>query len=105
MMPPMAMKTPKTLLSPTLLPDVIHPRATIEQVLRCPTTVDETGPVCAMMKNCDMLMSAAKSPDCNGMLAISLITTQMRNLVLCIACASYSRVHARTRSSPVHHSK
>lgn len=33
------------------------------QVLTWPTTVLETGPVCAMMKNWEMLMSAAKQPD------------------------------------------
>ncbi len=64
MMPPMAMSTPTTLLSPTARPDVIQPRATIEHVLTWPTTVEETGPVWAMMKNWDMLIMQAKKPDC-----------------------------------------
>ena len=33
------------------------------QVLTWPTTVLETGPVWAMMKNWEMLMSEAKAPD------------------------------------------
>jgi hypothetical protein len=61
--PPMAMNTPITDLSPTARPDVIHPRATMEQVFTWPTTVLDTGPVCAMMKNWDMLMMQAKKPD------------------------------------------
>ena len=64
MMPPMATMTPIMPLSPTDRPPVIQPIVTIEQVLRCPTTVLETGPVEAMMKNCDMLISAANPPDC-----------------------------------------
>ncbi len=63
MIPPMAMKTPTTDLSPTARPDVTQPRATMEHVFTWPTTVLETGPVCAMMKNCDMLMMQAKNPD------------------------------------------
>lgn len=51
-------------LSPIARPDVSHPSATIVHVLTWPTTVLETGPVCAMMKNCEMLISAAKPPDC-----------------------------------------
>lgn len=43
--PAIAMKTPITDLSPTARPDVIHPRATIEHVFTCPTTVLDTGPV------------------------------------------------------------
>jgi hypothetical protein len=31
--------------------------------LTWPTTVLDTGPVCAMMKNCDMLMMQANIPD------------------------------------------
>jgi hypothetical protein len=50
-------------LSPTARPDVTQPRATMEHVFTWPTTVLETGPVCAMMKNCDMLMMQAKNPD------------------------------------------
>jgi len=45
MIPPMATKTPITDLSPTARPDVTQPKATIEQVFTCPTTVLETGPV------------------------------------------------------------
>ena len=59
----MAMKTPITDLSPTARPDVIQPRATIEQVFTWPTTVLDTGPVCAIMKNWDMLIKHAKMPD------------------------------------------
>jgi len=60
--PPIAIRTPTILLSPTARPLVSQPNATIEQVLRCPTTVLDTGPVCAMMKNCDMLMREANMP-------------------------------------------
>lgn len=63
MMPPMATTTPMTALSPTARPEDNQPSPTIEQVFTCPTTVLETGPVCAMMKNCDMLMMQAKRPD------------------------------------------
>lgn len=66
MIPPMAMKTPITDLSPTARPEVIQPRATMEQVFTCPTTVLETGPVWAMMKNWDMLIMQAKKPDWEG---------------------------------------
>jgi len=44
-MPPIAIITPITDLSPTARPEVIHPRATIEHVFTCPTTVLDTGPV------------------------------------------------------------
>ena len=63
MMPPIAMKTPITDLSPTARPDVSQPKATMEQVLTCPTTVLDTGPVCAMMKNWDILIMQANMPD------------------------------------------
>lgn len=63
MIPPTATKTPMADLSRTALPELSQPRATIEQVFTCPTTVLETGPVCAMMKNCDMLIMNAKNPD------------------------------------------
>ena len=63
MIPPMATKTPITDLSPTARPDVTQPKATIEQVFTCPTTVLDTGPVWAIMKNCDMLIMHAKNPD------------------------------------------
>jgi hypothetical protein len=63
MMPPMAIKTPITDLSPTARPDVSQPKATMEQVFTCPTTVLETGPVCAMMKNWDILIMQANMPD------------------------------------------
>ena len=62
-MPPMAMKTPTMDLSPIARPDTIQPRATMVHVFRWPTTVLETGPVWAIMKNCEMLMSEAKAPD------------------------------------------
>ena len=61
--PPMATKTPITDLSPTARPDVTQPKATMEHVLTWPTTVLDTGPVCAMIKNCDMLMMQANIPD------------------------------------------
>jgi hypothetical protein len=60
MMPPMAIKTPITDLSPTARPDVSQPKATMEQVF---TTVLDTGPVCAMMKNWDILIMQANMPD------------------------------------------
>lgn len=63
MIPPIAINTPITDLSPTARPEVIQPRATMEQVLTWPTTVLETGPVWAMMKNWDMLIMQAKNPD------------------------------------------
>jgi hypothetical protein len=50
-------------LSLTARPEVIHPRATMEHVFTWPTTVLDTGPVCAMMKNWDMLITQAKKPD------------------------------------------
>lgn len=43
-MPPIAMMTPRTDLSPTARPLASHPRATMQQVLTWPTTVLETGP-------------------------------------------------------------
>ncbi len=64
----MAIKTPIILLSPTARPLVIQPSATIEQVFKCPTTVLDTGPVCAMMKNCDILIRHAKNPLCSDRL-------------------------------------
>tara|TARA_R110002060_G_scaffold10433_3_gene15507 strand:- start:990 stop:1181 length:192 start_codon:yes stop_codon:yes gene_type:complete len=63
MMPPMAMKTPTMDLSPTARPEVIQPSATMEQVLTCPTTVLDTGPVWAMMKNWEILITQANKPD------------------------------------------
>jgi hypothetical protein len=63
MMPPTATKTPITAISPTDLPDVAQPMATMVHVLRWPTTVLETGPVFATMKNWEMLMREAKTPD------------------------------------------
>lgn len=44
-------------------PETNQPRATMVQVFRWPTTVLETAPVCAMMKNWEMLMREAKKPD------------------------------------------
>jgi hypothetical protein len=67
MIPPTAISTPKMLLSATARPLAIQPRATMEQVLRWPTTVLETGPVCATMKNWDRLIREAKHPDCDGL--------------------------------------
>ena len=63
MIPPTAMKTPRTDLSPTERPEVAQPSAMMVQVLRWPTTVLDTGPVWAMMKNWEMLISDAKPPD------------------------------------------
>jgi len=63
MIPPTATNTPMIDLSPTARPDVIQPKATIEHVFTWPTTVLDTGPVCAMIKNCDMLIIHAKNPD------------------------------------------
>jgi hypothetical protein len=63
MIPPIATKTPNTALSPTARPEVIQPRATIEHVFTWPTTVLDTGPVWAIMKNCDILIMHANSPD------------------------------------------
>lgn len=63
MMPPMAVNTPRIDLSAMARPEVIQPSATMVHVLTWPTTVLETGPVWAMMKNWEMLMSAAKPPD------------------------------------------
>lgn len=61
--PKIAIKTPTKALSPSARPDMIHPIATIEQVFTWPTTVLETGPVCAMIKNWEMLIKQAKNPD------------------------------------------
>lgn len=66
MIPPRAINTPRTDLSPTARPEEAQPRATMVHVLTCPTTVLETGPVCAMMKNCDMFIKDAKTPDLEG---------------------------------------
>lgn len=63
MIPPTAIDTPTTDLSPTDLPDVAQPSATIVQVFKWPTTVLDTGPVCAMMKNWEILIKLAKKPD------------------------------------------
>ena len=57
------MKTPISDLSPTARPEVIQPRATIEQVFTWPTTVLDTGPVWAMIKNWDMLIMQAQRAD------------------------------------------
>lgn len=61
--PPTATNTPSTDLSPMARPETSQPRPTMVHVLTCPTTVLETGPVWAMMKNCEMLMREAKRPD------------------------------------------
>jgi hypothetical protein len=61
--PPIATKTPMIDLSPTARPEVIQPIATMEHVLTWPTTVLDTGPVWAMMKNWDILIMQAKNPD------------------------------------------
>lgn len=47
--PPMAINTPIIAVSPTDLPDVAQPTATMVQVFTWPTTVLETGPVWATM--------------------------------------------------------
>src|SRR3569833_466631 len=77
MMPPSATKTPRTDLSPIALPDVAHPKATMVHVLTWPTTVLDTGPVCAMMKNCEMLIRDANSPDCNAMLVVQFPSSRV----------------------------
>ncbi|MBE3050281.1 hypothetical protein IMZ48_48850 [Candidatus Bathyarchaeota archaeon] len=61
--PPMATTTPIMDLSPIGRPDTNQPRATMVQVFRWPTTVLDTAPVCAMMKNCEMLIRQANRPD------------------------------------------
>jgi hypothetical protein len=61
--PPTAMRIPITDLSAAPRPETAQPSATIVQVFTWPTTVLDTGPVCAMMKNWDMLMVQAKRPD------------------------------------------
>lgn len=61
--PAMATTTPKMDLSAMGRPETNQPRATMVQVFRWPTTVLETAPVCAMMKNWEMLMREAKKPD------------------------------------------
>lgn len=62
----MATTTPKMDLSPMGRPETNQPRATMVQVFRWPTTVLDTAPVCAMMKNWEMLMREAKKPDLGG---------------------------------------
>ena len=47
----------------TMTPETNQPRATMVQVFKWPTTVLDTAPVCAMMKNWEMLMREAKRPD------------------------------------------
>lgn len=59
----MATTTPTMDLSPIGRPETIQPSATMVQVFRWPTTVLDTAPVCAMMKNCDMLIKEANKPD------------------------------------------
>ena len=61
--PPMATMTPTMDLSPMGRPETNQPRATMVQVFRWPTTVLDTAPVCAMMKNWEMLIREAKRPD------------------------------------------
>lgn len=61
--PPMATMTPKMDLSPMGRPETSQPSATMVQVFRWPTTVLETAPVCAMMKNWEMLIREANRPD------------------------------------------
>lgn len=73
MIPPIAIMTPRTDLSPMARPDVAQPRATMEHVLTWPTTVLDTGPVWAMMKNWEMLISEAKPPDCTNALYVSRV--------------------------------
>jgi len=61
-MPATVITTPNALLSVTPLPLTAHPILTIEIVLRCPTTVLVTGPELLTIKNCEILIKAAKPP-------------------------------------------
>lgn len=47
-------------------PLVIHPNATIDNVLEWPTTVLATGPAPSMITNCDKLIAEAQSPLYHG---------------------------------------
>jgi hypothetical protein len=53
-------------LSPMARPETIQPSDTMVHVLTWPTTVLETGPVWATMKNCEMLIREANAPDWVG---------------------------------------
>lgn len=64
--PERAMITPRTDLSVAGRPEVIQPRETMVHVFTWPTTVLDTGPVWAMMKNWDMLIMQAQRPDWFG---------------------------------------
>lgn len=63
MMPARAMSRPRTHMSATARPEESQPRTTMMHVLLWPTTVLETGPDCAMMKNWETLMRTARAPD------------------------------------------
>lgn len=63
MIPATAASTPITALSPMARPDIIQPMAMMVHVLRWPTTVLDTGPVWATMKNWDILINEANTPD------------------------------------------
>lgn len=60
--PEIARSMPNTDRSFAFLPLVAHPRATMEHVLMCPTTVLLTAPAPATMKNCEMLIRLAITP-------------------------------------------
>lgn len=57
------MTTPSTDLSATARPEESQPRATMVHVFTWPTTVLDTGPVWAMIKNWDILIMQAQKPD------------------------------------------
>lgn len=61
--PESAMKTPITDLSATARPEESQPRVTMVHDFTWPTTVLETGPVWAMIKNWDILIIQAQKPD------------------------------------------
>jgi hypothetical protein len=63
------MATPSTDLSAAVRPEMAHPRATIVHVFTWPTTVLDTGPVWAIMKNWDMLIKQAQKPDYFGLVS------------------------------------
>lgn len=62
-MPESAMATPSTDLSTIARPEVTQPNVTTVHVFTWPTTVLDTGPVCAMIKNWEMLIIQAQNPD------------------------------------------
>ncbi len=57
-----ASNMPRAALSVMILPPVNAPITTMRQVFRCPTTVLSTAPAPPIMKNCDRLINAARTP-------------------------------------------